>query len=69
MSDIREATEPAARQGETQAQRIRPRQSYLSALLREVGINIKEELQTLITDAVQGYMEEEICGRSDTAPT
>ena len=34
--------EPEARGGETK--RGRPRQSYLSTLLRDVGINTKEEL-------------------------
>ena len=40
--------EPEARRGETK--RGRPRQSYLSTLLRDVGINTKEELRTLMRD-------------------
>ena len=40
--------EPEARRGETR--RGRPRQSYLSTLLRDVGINTKEELRTLMRD-------------------
>ena len=40
--------EPEARRGETK--RDRPRQRYLSTLLRDVGINKKEELRTLMWD-------------------
>ena len=40
--------EPEARRGETR--RGRPRQSYLSTLLRDFGINTKEELRTLFRD-------------------
>ena len=40
--------EPEARRGETR--RGTPRQSYLSTLLRDVGINTKEELRTLMRD-------------------
>ena len=40
--------EPKPRRGETR--RGRPRQSYLSTLLRDVGINTKEELRTLMRD-------------------
>ena len=32
------------------AQQVRPRQSYLSMLLKEVGTNSKEELRTLMRD-------------------
>ena len=45
----------------------RPRQSYLSTLLRDVGINTKEELRTLMRD--RDILEEDICSRSDLAPT
>ena len=42
--------EPEAKRGETK--RVRPRQSYLSTLLTDVGINTctKEELRTLMGD-------------------
>ena len=40
--------EPEARRRETK--RGRTRQSYLSTLLRDVGINTKEELRTLMWD-------------------
>ena len=40
--------EPEARRGE--AKRGRPRQSYLSTLLKDVGINTKEEVRTLMWD-------------------
>ena len=40
--------EPEARRRETR--RGRPRQSYLSTLLRDAGINTKEELRTLMRD-------------------
>ena len=56
--------EPEARRGETK--RGRPRQSYLSMLLRDVG---KHKRGTANPDAGQGYMEEDTCGRLDVAPT
>ena len=40
---------PEARRGEAK-RGYRPRQSYLSMLLRDVGINTKEELRTLMRD-------------------
>ena len=64
MADDLVTWELEASRGE--AKRGRPRQSYLSTLLRDVWINTRG---TANPDAGLGYMEEDICGRSDLAPT
>ena len=48
MADDLVTWEPEASRGE--AKRGRPRQSYLSTLLRDVGINTKEELLIVKSD-------------------
>ena len=56
--------EPDARQEGTE--RVRPRQSYLSTLLRDVEINSRGSVNP---DAGHRYKKEDICDRSDVAPT